>query len=335
MTSSHSPGLAQLPLDPEPKKPKRRKHRDWSGATFGLLLGTFGMFGARLGQLWIGFDIFAQFWVQFGFIALASALGLFSPRYKTLVAVVFCVVFVAGYSVWPHYVSSGPASPVAAARDGEVVLRVASFNTFAENNNLDAIANEILRLDADVVTLVEFSATKAAVLGKVRKVYPYQQQCVNVAIACETAIISKSPLTYVSDLDYWEGPPYLMAQMGPEFGNVAIVAAHTSRFPHQRAQLKQVLALVKLLELQPSRIILMGDFNATPFSRITQVIADNLGLTRLTFLPTWPATFGLPQIAIDHIFVSPSIRALDHERIGEFAGSDHYPITITLAVPKQ
>ena len=53
----------------------------------------------------------------------------------------------------------------------------------------------------------------------------------------------------------------------------------------------------------------MGDFNATPFSRILGVLQDSANLTRLTNLPSWPSQLGLPQIAIDHIFVSPGITA--------------------------
>jgi endonuclease/exonuclease/phosphatase (EEP) superfamily protein YafD len=300
----------------------------------GLGLGLFGLIGARLGLLWIGFDIFAQFWAQFAMLSLACALGLLSPRYKSTVAAVLTVLFVAAYSIWPNYVSSGATPPLGALQVNERALKVVSFNTFQNNTDHAAIVAEIKRLDADVVSLVETGPEKASVFAQLRQLYPYQVTC-HVAGECEVAILSKAPVSYVSDQDYWEGPPYLAVQLGAEFGYVTIVATHTNRFPHQRAQLKQVLALIKLLEFHPGRIVMMGDFNATPFSRITQTIADGLNLDRLTNLPTWSARFGLPQLAIDHIFVSPSIRALDHERIGEFAGSDHYPITITLAVPTQ
>jgi len=56
-------------------------------------------------------------------------------------------------------------------------------------------------------------------------------------------------------------------------------------------------------------------------------------MSRLTVLPSWPALIQMPQMAIDHIFVSPDIRATQSEKIGNAAGSDHYPISIRLAVP--
>lgn len=332
MTSQQFSSPANQNKAPEPQKPKRRKHRDWSGATIGLFLGVAGLFAARLGQLWIGFDIFAQFWMQFIFVTFASALGLASPRYKGLVAMVILSIMVIGYSVWPHYVSSNANPLLEAIGTNEKPIKVASFNTYQHNSDFDAIAREVVRLDPDVITLVEFGPEKAKTLDLLRQKFPFQETCWKLD-DCDFAILSKTPLSDVSAMAFWEGPPFMSAKLGPEFGNVAIVGIHTNRFPHQRAQLKQVLAFVKRMESIQGRMIVMGDINATPFSRITQTIADGLNLERLTYLPTWPATYGFPQLAIDHIFVSSGIHALDHERIGEYAGSDHFPITMTLAVP--
>ena len=333
MTYNIFPNPANQNKSPETEKPKRRKHRDWSGAIIGLLVGMAGMFAARLGHIWIGFDIFAQFWMQFTFLTLACALGLLVPRYKTLIAMVLLTLFVAGYSVWPYYVSAGQMPPLSAPLENEKILRVASFNTFAKNLDFKATAEAVLRLDADVIALIEFEGTKQPVLDELRQAYPYQETCWAITPDCDFAILSKTPLSDVSAKALWVGAPFMSAKLGSEFGNVTIIATHTNRFPHQRSQLTQILGLIKYIETMQGKIILVGDFNATPFSRITQTVSDSLGFERLTYLPSWSATYGLPQLAIDHVFVSPGIRALDHERIGDNAGSDHFPITITLGVP--
>ena len=70
-------------------------------------------------------------------------------------------------------------------------------------------------------------------------------------------------------------------------------------------------------------------------SQLLTVLQDNANLRRLTTLPTWPSHVSLPQIAIDHIFASPGIRQLEAEQIGEPAGSDHYPVTVRIAVPAE
>jgi endonuclease/exonuclease/phosphatase family metal-dependent hydrolase len=43
----------------------------------------------------------------------------------------------------------------------------------------------------------------------------------------------------------------------------------------------------------------------------------------------------MPQLAIDHVFVSPQLRVLEEPRIGRRSGSDHYPVTVTVAVPSE
>lgn len=332
MTSHISPSPANQNKSLKDEKRKLRRHRDWSGATVGAIIGFAGLFCARLGHIWIGFDIFAQFWMQFFFIALACCLGLVSPKYKTLVAIVLLALMVAGYSAWPHYISNGAATALKPLQENEKTLKVASFNSFAGNQTPAAVAREVLRLDPDVMVLVEFENSQTATLDALRQRYPYQETCWQIN-DCDFAILSKTPLTDFSAKVNWVGPRFMSVKLGPDFGNLTIIGMHMIRFPHQRAQLNQTLAFIKYMESIPGRVVLMGDFNATPFSRITQTVSDGLGFERLTYLPTWSATYGLPQLAIDHIFVSPGIRALGQERIGEYAGSDHFPITMTLGIP--
>jgi endonuclease/exonuclease/phosphatase (EEP) superfamily protein YafD len=141
------------------------------------------------------------------------------------------------------------------------------------------------------------------------------------------------PIAETTSRGRWRGPPYLLAKLGPQAGGLNVIAVHTLRFPHSRAQFRQAAELAKVVEALPGPKLVMGDFNATPFSRVLSVIETGASLRRVTFLPTWPATAGLPQIAIDHILLSPGVRLLEAARIGEAAGSDHYPVTGRIAVP--
>jgi endonuclease/exonuclease/phosphatase (EEP) superfamily protein YafD len=258
-------------------------------------------------------------------------MGLAFPRYKGLAGWAIFVVMVVAYSLWPQV--QGRAKNVATAPPDMKILKVMSFNAYANNHDNSLIAKEIRETNADVVSLVEFGTDKLSALDALRDLYPFQLDC-NRQTLCEHAILSKYPLydSLAQNEWDWQGPAYIRASLGPEFGNVTVFAMHTSRFPHARFQFRQVQNFIKLVENRTGPMIVMGDFNATPFSRVTQTLSDSLGLTRLTNLPTWPATYGFPQLAIDHIFVSKDVIALDQERLGHFAGSDHFPISITLAV---
>jgi endonuclease/exonuclease/phosphatase (EEP) superfamily protein YafD len=318
------------PANQNSDKPKKKLRRDWSGATIGLALGVLGLIMARLGHLWVGFDVFSQFSIQFIFLALAMTLGLVSPRFKGLVGLVLFLAFVVGYALWPQLNLSAKETQLPA---GSQRLRVASLNTFIYNRDYKAISNAILKLNPDVMTLVEFMHDKQELLDDLRSVYPYQETCFTQP-ECESAIISKYPLFNTSAKIFWAGAPLIQSSLGPEFGNLTIFGIHTTRFPHSRAQFTQIKELAKYIETVPGRVVIMGDFNATPFSRITQTLAESLGLKLLTNLPSWPATHSFPQLAIDHIFVSRDISPLSSEVIGDFAGSDHFPVAITLAVPQ-
>jgi endonuclease/exonuclease/phosphatase (EEP) superfamily protein YafD len=312
-------------------KPKRKSLRIWHGATTAIVIGIAGLTAGRLGLLWVGFDVFSQFSLQFIFLSLAAMIGMVAPRYKALVAAIFFTGFVAAYSAWPHMVSATPA-PLGVLKPTERQLKVASFNTLVTNQNHAALIATIKAMNADVIALVEFDYYKSAVLTALKSEYPYGYDCVTLN-NCEMAILSKVPLTDFDARGMWEGPGYISAKLGAEFGNVTLFAVHTTRFPHSASQFRQINAMVKRVEEVSGRTILMGDFNATPFSRITQTVVASAGLIRQTNLPTWPATYGAPQLAIDHIFTSPDIRSLSREQIGDNAGSDHFPVMMTLAVP--
>ncbi len=311
--------------------PPPRTRRGRSECLFGLILGLSGLVASRLGNLWIAFDVFSQFTLQFAAIAAAFGIGFVMPRARLLVAFVLLVGGLAGIGAWPHF-ASDRTRILDAARPGEREITVASFNTWYSNHEQNAVRAEIERLDADIVTLIEVGPHMRPMLASLAPRYPYRTDCF-ASDFCNLAILSKYPIAASETRIDWEGPPAIRAKLGPELGGLTVIATHTIRFPYSRAQFRQVVELSKLVETIPGRKLVMGDFNATPFSRIVSTFAGRTGMTRLTLLPTWPSPIQLPQMAIDHIFVSPDIRATESQKIGNAAGSDHYPISIKLAVP--
>ena len=325
--------LSQTNLQPE-EGPVRKKLKPTGilECRLGFLLGLAGLAASRLGQLWIAFDVFSQFTLQFGVVTIAFLLGMLMPRAKLLTAFVVLVLGIVGIGMWPHLASRVPIA-LGKAEAGERELKVASFNTYWSNPDADAVKAEILALDADVITLIEMGPDKRRILEELKDHYPYQAHCYGVDY-CNLVILSKLPIV---DSDSrgssWPGPSYIRAKLGPEAGGLTVIGVHTIRFPHSQAQFRQISEIASLIEKTPGLRLVMGDFNATPFSRILSVMSDKANLTRLTMLPTWPAQAGLPQIAIDHIFISQGLKATEAPQIGDAAGSDHYPVTARIAVP--
>ena len=81
-------------------------------------------------------------------------------------------------------------------------------------------------------------------------------------------------------------------------------------------------------------MVVLGDFNSTPWSRAFRTFQQQSGLTLsqhgIGLKPTWPAQ--LPtgfKIPIDTCLHSPSLRTLNY-RVGPSVGSDHHPIAVQL-----
>lgn len=323
---------SQTPLPPEEDKPRRkRKARGRIECRLGLLVGLACLAASRLGQLWIAFDVFSHFTLQFAVVTLGFLIGCLMPRGKLLVAAVVIVLGVVTIGAWPHVASRQPRM-LGEVQAGERALKVASFNTLYTNQDGEAVRAEVERLDADLVTLVEMGPGQRRILDELKDRYPYQFHCYEVDY-CNFAVLSKLPFVETESRGKWAGPSYVRVKLGPEAGGLNVFATHTIRFPHSLAQFREATEIAGVIEHTGGPRLVMGDFNATPFSRIMEVLQDGATLTRLTNLPSWPTQLGLPQIAIDHILVSPGIRQIEAEQIGEPAGSDHYPVTLRIAVP--
>jgi endonuclease/exonuclease/phosphatase (EEP) superfamily protein YafD len=78
--------------------------------------------------------------------------------------------------------------------------------------------------------------------------------------------------------------------------------------------------------------VIVGDFNATPFSAIFRTVEDLSGTQNsghgLGFFPTWPSF--APLLPLDHLLVSGDISALK-KQTGSSIGSDHLPVTTEIA----
>jgi len=324
----------QKPAESQPDVAVGRKKRRPAGTAeclLGIAVGVTGLVLSRAGHLWISFDVFTQLTLHFVIIAAAFTVGFLMRRGRRLVSLLLLLAGVVALGAWPHIASRSP-HVLAEPQAGERALRVASFNTLWVNEDAARVRAEIERIDADIVTLIEMSPAKRGMLAQLRSRYPYQADCFG-ADYCSLAILSKLPIAESEGRGAWEGPPFIHARLGPEAGGLSVIGVHTIRFPHSRAQFRQAEAIGAFIEALPGHKLVMGDFNATPFSRIPQVVEVRGNLRRITYLPSWPANFGLPQIAIDHIFLSPSVRLLERAVIGEAAGSDHFPVTARIGVP--
>lgn len=101
---------------------------------------------------------------------------------------------------------------------------------------------------------------------------------------------------------------------------------------------KQTDYILNQLHKYPHPIIIMGDWNMKPGSRLWQKLTDKLQdawhIAGMGSGNTYPSIS--PRTRLDYIFVSPELRVVEAEVIIKSAkASDHLPLTATiLAVGK-
>lgn len=261
----------------------------------------------------------------------AFAVGFVMPFARTLTALVLALSGFIGIGLYPQYVSAH-SRVVDSLRLGERQLRLMTFNTSVINRDTGAIAAEVLRLNPDVATLMEFSEKKRAVLDQLHAAYPFIVGCVP-GRHCHFAILSKVPIVDSDVQEGGPGPLMMYVKVGGGFSGLTIVAVHFPRIPDIAGQFDQMKFLLEDLDTLKGPYVLMGDFNATPFSGLLLKLVERTKLRCLTGVPSWPSYAWLPQLAIDNIYVNDGIRLLEKARIGRPSGSDHYPVIVTIAVP--
>jgi endonuclease/exonuclease/phosphatase (EEP) superfamily protein YafD len=312
-----------------PRKPRR------PGRYTCLLVCVLALAGALAGwlaNLWIAFDVFAQLSLHLWLIAAAFGLGFLMPFGRVLTATIVLILGILVIGSIPHLgAASSPADMEPPA--GHRAMRLMSFNSWMANGNLEALAAEIERNDPDILLMLEFGPEKRALNDRLRARYPHREDCTHLE-HCHMAVFSKYPIADSESHAIWAGPPMIRVTFGKELGNLTVIGTHTIRFPYLHAQLEQLGELGDLVRKLSGPRVVAGDFNATPSSRMLSVFEARSLVHRLDgFLPTWPARWQLPQLAIDHIFASEEVKSLERVRIGGNAGSDHFPLVVQIAVP--
>ncbi len=320
----------RLTMETAPKTTPQAPDSGWGGVltNFCLLVlagALVGLAAPWLVRLWLGFDVLTHFVPHFAFVALAAFLCILYPNARGLLALLVVpalgALAIAGISHWRE--SPGFTGPPPSGH-----LRVMAYNSWLRNDDLAAMEAEIRRNRPDILGVPEFFAGKRPLMTRLRDILPHQADCVDKR-HCYLALFSRWPIRKVHAASLWEGPPYIHATVETPNGPVEVFLVHTLRFPWLGSQFRQVRAMARIVKLAKGPTIVMGDFNASPFSIMLHTFARDTGLRRLTWLPTWPANpLPLPQIAIDHVFVSDHWNLAAGPWTGRAAGSDHRSVIL-------
>ena len=220
---------------------------------------------------------------------------------------------------------------------GGVKVRVLVLNVHTESTSFAQVRALIDDLRPDVIGLVEvddrwIAGVAPALTGYAGRVEKSRVDNFGVAL------YARAPLA--------GGIEYFDAEVPSAVGTVMIGGAPlTIVLTHPvppvsasaaREQLRELEAIAVRARELPGPLVVMGDLNATPWSRAFQRLVSSSGLcdSRAGFgvQASFPVTMPMMRIPIDHLLASCSIGIADR-RVERDVGSDHLPVVIDLVVP--
>ena len=217
-------------------------------------------------------------------------------------------------------------------------VRVLLLNVLSSNTRFADVRKLIADSNADIVALAEIQDNWLRELAPALTSYPARiehPRTDNFGLA----LYSRVPLT--GGVEYLGAFPSIVASLAETDGALGVVLTHPMPpiSGHYLDLLDEQLAAVaaRARTLGPNAMIL-GDFNATPWSRpfrrlleASQFCDSRAGFGLQT---SWvPEISRVMQIPIDHVLVSCGIGVRDR-RIERDVGSDHLPVVVDLVLPR-
>jgi len=296
----------------------------------GLLAGAFGRYSTDLDLLanarghLIGIAAFAglALWLDYRPVVV---LGL--GAFLTLATHALLAQQYAG----PLF-SIANAAPVA----GAGAWTVLSLNSWHNHPDPAALSDFLTDANADVLVLTEFGPNKIAELHTLEKTYPYRVECA-AQWECAIAVLSRHPFTSSgSNPEGARGPAMAWVTFGAGEQAFTVMGVHVAGPLRSSAvHARELFSLAGTVRGFSGKIVVAGDFNTTPWTSAFARFGEVSHLAHMgRFLPSYPAgTKGLPQLAIDHMFASPSLR-FDDVWLGPDVGSDHRPVLANVQLPQ-
>ena len=244
--------------------------------------------------------------------------------------------------------------------DERSTLRVATYNVHGcvgmdKQRSESRIADVIASLSADIVGLQELDQNRArsgavdqaAVIAKQLGWHHYFHPAMRRAEELYgDAILSRYPIAVRHAVELPGNAPWYCretrgitwAEAETPLGVVHVVNTHFGLGRHERMMQARLLTSADWLgAVTPDMpVIVLGDFNSVPWSSAYRMIARELhDVRRLVASPfsirTYPTKF--PLLAVDHIFITPALRALSmhvHREPPARVASDHFPLVADL-----
>ena len=304
-----------------------------SALTLGSFLGRFHWF----------LDLFSHFHLQYAALlgfCVASTLLL---RARLFAALLLPALLANLALLAPFFLPGlGPTRAPIAETTADIpprALSVMALNVYMDNEDYDAIGDYLREERADVVMLSENKpALMRALGGAVGDLYPYIYD-ESTRGTYGLALLSRYPFAEAKSVPLGGRGRRVIEVTLAEPAPVTLFGVHPlpplgSRWAARRDDELEVVA--RLAQQSTNPTVLLGDFNASPWSRpvkqLTRTTALRFANLGFGVRPTWSYRSPLLSAPIDHILVSSAWR-VEGYRVGRAVGSDHLPVVAELVLP--
>ncbi|MGK0358548.1 MAG: endonuclease/exonuclease/phosphatase (EEP) superfamily protein YafD [Bradymonadia bacterium] len=297
------------------------------GMSMAALVVVLGMFGER----WWVFDLLNHFRVPLLFgLAFLFAIALLRRQLWMIgLGAMLLGWTLAGFA--PLYLTQGePAT-------GGTLLVVEAYNVNRGSGDPKRVAAQLAASDADVIGLVEVDERWLRALEPALRRWPHRlthAQADNFGLA----LYSTRPIADAVVIDRKKFA-FIRAQVDVEGTPVGLLLVHPPPPMGAEWAAYRDAAFVgygQILSDMPAESVVLGDLNATPWSRpfLAMLKANNLrearDLAGAGLRATWPAGSMLPRVLpIDHVLVRGALGVDVFEVLGA-NGSDHHPVRAVL-----
>lgn len=236
-------------------------------------------------------------------LAVCAAMAL-AVRARLLAGLLAALAVVLGADV----VRTGSVSAQAAARndagDGDVAVRVVFTNISIRNDDTGKFVAWIKVSDPDVVVATEVSPHHVAQLADAMVEYPFQVleprgHPFGMAVYSRYPISGEAATELTGDTPSVRVPIMVTAEVETPGGMLHVAGFHlfAPMTPQRLARRNEQLAIAgDLLAGIDAPKLLMGDFNATPWSAGLRTFQSENDLSGFNSQATWPASFGFAGI---------------------------------------
>lgn len=302
---------------------------------FGALLPTLFGFAGRVSWL---MDLCNHFRFQCALVLLVTTLGLLLLRSWRWAGVSLAGLMINTVLVLPLYLGS----PGQAVADGPT-LTVMHFNVNTANQDHAGVISEIQSHGPDLLFVQEIHQGWLDALDAGLADYQLvaaEPRSDNFGIACFASTTSEIKIIDSNVFDPTDGFAQVpVIEVSFEFDErvVKALSIHPPppvSFEYTGWRDAVLDAAGQWSAEQQVPHLIVGDFNATPWSTAFRDLQATGGLTNSQTgfgrAPTWPAGLGsLGMIPIDHLLHSHDFVTIDRH-IGQAHGSDHKPLIVTL-----